>query len=87
MNYKKEDDSIYRKLNRIYLDIKFPMVMLSSCVGFNVGMIEAMSENSTPITSFVNIIGYSFIGVASGVLWPIFMPLLSIGAIYISYKK
>ena len=88
MNYKKENYSIYRKLNNIYLEMQTPMILVSTGVGFSVGILgEIFADSNAPLTAFVNIIGYSFIGVASGLLWPIFMPLLSIGAIYISYKK
>ena len=88
MNYKKENYSIYRKLNNIYLEMQTPMILVSTGVGFSVGILgEIFADSNSPLTAFVNIIGYSFIGVASGALWPIAMPLLSIGAIYNTSKK
>ena len=88
MNYKKENYSIYRKLNNIYLEMQTPMIFVSTGVGFTVGILgEIFADSNTPLTAFVNIIGYSFIGLTSGALWPICMPLLSIGAIYNRSKK
>jgi hypothetical protein len=34
------------------------------------------------MASFVNITGYTFIGLMSGLFWPVAMPLLSFGVIY-----
>ena len=88
MTDKKANDSVYRKLNNIYLEMRAPMIFVSTGVGFSVGILgEIFADSNSPITAFVNIIGYSFIGVTSGALWPICMPLLSIGAIYNRSKK
>ena len=88
MNYKKENYSIYRKLNNIYLEMQTPMILVSTGVGFSVGILgEIFADSNSPLTAFVNIIGYSFIGLPSGALWPICMPLLSICAIYNRSKK
>ena len=88
MTDKKAHDSVYGKLNNIYLEMRTPMIFVSTWVGFSVGILgEFFADSNSQTTSFVNIIGYSFIGVASGALWPIAMPLLSIGAIYNTSKK
>ena len=74
------------RLGRIYTDISVPFMLLSTWVGFSMGVIGELECKNTAITSFVNIVGTSFIGFTSGALWPIAMPLLSMGAVYNKYK-
>ena len=39
MTDKNANDSIYRKLNNIYLEIRTPMIFVSTGVGFSVGIL------------------------------------------------
>jgi hypothetical protein len=83
--YKARKYDVYVELKNIYWHLCPPIIMLSTWVGFGVGIVGELDDTSrmnSPITSFVNIIGYTFIGLASGMTWPVAMPLLSIGAIY-----
>jgi hypothetical protein len=71
----------------MYWGICAPVIVFSSWIGFGVGIMGEIDDTSkphmnSPITSFVNIVGYTFIGVASGIFWPVAMPLLSVCAIY-----
>jgi hypothetical protein len=76
---------VYLELKNIYWNFAPTIMMLSTCVGFSVsifGELDDTSRMNSPIASFVNVVGYSFIGLFSGMCWPVAMPLLSIGAIY-----
>lgn len=74
--------NVYKSIEEIYIVLRPPICMFTTWVGFGVGMIGELSASNSPLTSFVNITGCSFIGLASGLFWPISMPLLGFGAIY-----
>ena len=84
--YKARKCDVYSELKNIYWSLAPPIGMLSTWVGFGVGIIGELDDSTdrmnSPIKSFVNVVGYTFIGLASGMCWPVAMPLLSIGAIY-----
>ena len=86
------DVTIYQKMERLYIDIWMPIVLLSTWVGFGVGIMGelddvALHRMNSPIKTFVNVIGHSFIGLTSGICWPIAMPILSMGALYNRSKR
>jgi hypothetical protein len=82
MNINRRN-SVFGEFKNVYWNLAPPLIMLSSWVGFGVGMIgEINADMNSPIMSFVNIVGHTFIGLASGLCWPIAMPLISICAIY-----
>ena len=81
-----DNKDIRYSLSRIYHNLGVPLTILSTWVGFSVGLIGELDDNNTSITSFVNIVGTTFIGFTSGLLWPIAMPLLSMGAVYNKYR-
>ena len=77
----------------IYAKIGAPLAIFTTAVGFFSGMFGELMDNISPsgpnsaITSFVNITGYTFIGLFSGLCWPVTMPVISIGAIYNKYNR
>jgi hypothetical protein len=86
------DDRIYEELGEMYAKISMPLILLSTGVGFwssVIGECDAFTSNrpNSAITSFVNITGCTFVGIFSGVFWPVTMPLLSLGAIYNKLRK
>ena len=87
--YKARKCDVYSELKNIYWSLAPPIGMISTWVGFCVGIIGELDDSTdrmnSPIKSFVNVVGYTFIGIASGLSWPVVMPLLSIGAIYNRY--
>ena len=87
MTVSEDPDRIYQELGELYAKFSTPIILISTGVGFwssVIGECDALSSNrpNTAITSFVNITGCTFMGICSGLFWPIAMPLLSLGAIY-----
>jgi hypothetical protein len=79
-----DKDTMLDDIISIYAKIGAPLAILSTIVGLGsslVGELEAKTPNQ-PLTVFVNITGSTFIGLMSGLFWPVTMPILSIGAIY-----
>ncbi len=74
--------SIKRDLEKIYQNLVPPITTFTTFVGFSVSIIGELEQYSSPMASFVNITGYTFIGLMSGLFWPVAMPLLSLGVIY-----
>lgn len=84
MNDEKRMDKIIENLGQIYVNIGAPLMLLATTVGLGsslIGELETKPPNK-PLTVFVNITGSTFLGLMSGLFWPISMPLLSMGAIY-----
>ena len=77
----------------IYAKIGAPLTIFTTAVGLFSGIVGELMDNISPsgpnsaITSFVNITGCTFIGLFSGLCWPVIMPVISIGAIYNKYNK
>ena len=69
--------SVNRSLEKMYHDLALPITMFSTFVGFSVSILGELDTINSPMASFV----YTFAGFMSGMLWPLAMPLLSIGAI------
>ena len=77
-------DKIIDNLGKIYVNVGVPLIFISTIVGFGsslIGELQSKKPNQ-PLTTFVNITGSTFIGLMSGLFWPIAMPLLGLGAIY-----
>jgi hypothetical protein len=82
-----DDDGMLKDLMNIWGNVAVPLVALTTWVGFGVGIIGELDDTPqnrlySPLTSFVNIIGCTFIGIGTGFFWPITMPLLSLGVMY-----
>jgi hypothetical protein len=75
-------------LIEMYVNIGAPLALLTTCTGFMYSMFDeanTMIYNERPnsaITSFVNVVGMTFVGFCTGFCWPITMPCISCLAIY-----
>lgn len=84
---------ISKDLSELYSIFVWPLTTFTTAVGIFSGIFGELMDNMRPdgpnssITSIVNITGCTFIGLFSGVFWPVTMPLISIGAIYNKYNK
>lgn len=79
-----EKDDIMDDIIGIYAKIGAPLTWFTIFVGLGssvIGELEAKPPNSA-LVSFVNITGTTFIGFMSGLLWPVTMPILGMGAIF-----
>ncbi len=68
----------------IYAKVGAPLAILSTMVGLGsslLGELDAKTRHG-PLTMYVNITGSTFLGFMSGLLWPVTMPVLSMGVIY-----
>jgi hypothetical protein len=77
-------DKIIVNLGQIYVNIGGPFILLATMVGLGsslIGELETKPPNK-PLTVFVNITGSTFLGIMSGLFWPVAMPVISMGAIY-----
>ena len=79
-----DKDTLLDDIIDIYAKIGAPLAILSTIVGLGSSLIAELDAKTQhgPLTVYVNITGSTFIGLMSGLLWPISMPLLSLGAIY-----
>ena len=68
----------------MYTEILPVMLIPSSIVGFITGMQTNFKQNNMPIDMFANWIGYTSIGILTGITYPISFPLL---AGYVVYKN
>jgi hypothetical protein len=92
INMTLPEDRIYEELGEMYAKVAVPLVLFSSGVGFwssVIGECDAAASRrpNAAITSFVNITGCTFMGICSGLFWPVTIPLLSLGAIYNKIRK
>jgi hypothetical protein len=79
-----EKDDIMDDIIGIYSKIGAPLTWFTIFVGLGssvIGELEAKPPNSA-LVSFVNITGTTFIGFMSGLLWPVTMPILGMGAVF-----
>ena len=77
-------EKIIDNLGKIYVNVGGPLTFLGTMIGLGsslIGELESPKPNQ-PLTVFVNITGSTFIGLMSGLFWPVTMPILSMGAIY-----
>lgn len=80
--------SLESEFMELHLLIAPPFCFFTTAIGFSAGLFGEMfgdigtRRQSSPVKSFVNIVGCTSIGLISGLFWPISMPLLSLGAIY-----
>ena len=77
-------EKIIVHLGNIYVNIGGPLILLATMVGLGsslIGELETKPPNK-PLTVFVNITGSTFLGIMSGLFWPVTMPVISMGAIY-----
>ena len=80
-----DDDGLLKDIISIWGNIAVPLVAFTTWVGLGVGVIGELDDNSrnnTSLTSFVNIVGCTFIGIGTGFFWPVTMPLFSLGVMY-----
>ena len=68
----------------IYIDLLPIFVAYSTLLGFMAGLSSKSGGDKTPFDSFANTIGFTSIGVITGVMFPISYPLL---AGYVLYKN
>jgi hypothetical protein len=66
-----------------YIELLPIMTLPSTCVGFITGMYSGIKSNA-PIDMFSNWIGYTSIGIMTGVSYPVSFPML---AGYVMYKN
>ncbi len=72
----------------LYYLVGPPFFLFTTTIGFGVGLFGDIFDDigrrrpSSPVKSFVNIVGCTSIGMLSGIFWPISIPLLSMGTIY-----
>ena len=84
---------IRNDLSELYSNVVWPLTIFTTAVGVFSGIFGELMDNissngpNSSITSIVNITGCTFIGLFSGVFWPVTMPVISIGAIYNKYNK
>jgi hypothetical protein len=69
---------------RMYTEILPFMLIPSGFSGFATGMYINIANHTTPIEMFTNWIGYTSIGLLTGITYPVSFPLL---AGYVIYKK
>ena len=67
---------------QIYMNCLYPFVAYSSCLGFLNGTTENNSFKNNNF--FINMIGYTSIGIITGICYPITYPLFGC---YVLYKK
>lgn len=92
MTLAEDRGRFYEELGELYAKAAVPLILFSSGVGFwssVIGECDAATSRrpNTAITAFVNITGSTFIGICTGLFWPVTMPLLSLGAIYNKLRK
>jgi hypothetical protein len=77
-------EKIIHNLGNIYVNVGAPLTFLATMVGLGSSIIGEMEKPTPnqPLTVFVNITGSTFLGIMSGLFWPVTMPVLSMGAIY-----
>jgi len=68
----------------MYTEILPYMLIPSGFSGFVTGMHANITNRTTPIEMFANWIGYTSIGIITGITYPVSFPLL---AGYVIYKK
>jgi hypothetical protein len=63
-----DDDGVLKVLMDIWRNVAVPLVALTTWVGFGVGIIGELDDtpHNSPLTTFVNIIGCTFIGIGTG---------------------
>jgi hypothetical protein len=72
-------------MQRMYTEILPLMLIPSGFVGFVTGMhVNITTHRITPINMFANWIGYTSIGILTGITYPVSFPLL---AGYVVYKN
>ena len=79
-----DKDTLMDDIIGIYAKIGAPLAILSTIVGLGSSLVGELNKPSPsgPLTIYVNITGSTFIGLMSGLLWPVTMPILSMGTIY-----
>jgi hypothetical protein len=79
-----EKDDILDDIINIYATIGTPLTFLATFVGFGSSVVEELEAKppNSALVTFVNITGTTFLGLMSGLFWPVAMPILGIGAIF-----
>ncbi len=79
-----DKDTLLDDIISIYAKIGAPLAILSTIVGLGSSLAGELNSKTQhgPLTIYVNITGSTFLGLMSGLLWPISMPILSMGALY-----
>lgn len=68
----------------LYYNLLPFFLMQATGVGFVSGFYIQNNKRVTPMNKFVNIIGYTSIGIISGIIYPISYPFFGL---YVLYKK
>ena len=72
-------------LMRTYMTILPLPTIFSTFIGIDIGLtLNKMKTNETSINQYSNVIGYTSLGILTGLTYPISYPLL---AAYVLYKK
>lgn len=79
-----EKDDILDDFIGIYAKIGAPLTWIAIFVGLGSSVIEEIEAKppNSAMVSFVNVTGTTFLGLMSGLLWPVAMPILGMGAIF-----
>jgi hypothetical protein len=65
----------FHKYKKIYIDLLYPFVVYSSTLGFLNGITRDNFSEKHSNVFFTNMIGYTSIGIITGVFYPITYPL------------
>jgi hypothetical protein len=77
--------SRFQKYKEIYLNVLPYMTMYSTFLGINAGMsVNMLNSNNDSFGKYSNIIGYTTIGIVTGITYPVSYPLFGW---YVIYKK
>ena len=71
-------------MKRMYTELLPYMLIPSGFAGFVTGMHINITNRTTPIEMFTNWVGYTSIGIFTGITYPVSFPLL---AGYVIYKN
>jgi len=77
--------SNFYKCKHIYIELLPFFVSATSLLGFMTGLTSTKHDNK-PIEGFTNIIGYTTIGIITGITYPISYPLLGLYTTYNNIK-
>jgi hypothetical protein len=68
--------SPFKSLFNVYQKSLYMVIPFTTSVGFSAGLVENFTTNTTSLDVFTNMIGYTALGVSTGLFYPVTFPTI-----------